>query len=322
MKKICSKNLLKLLLAVAFAVTLIAGIFAVGGTAAYASPTNDETIDFGTDGITIEDQSKVNELITILGGTSYDDLSTKLDSAKDASNFVSAKTVTLGGVEFIIAYVSKADYTANGTNEGEIIVTLWMAESDIESKWSNVVSNTPEDDYPTNMYSSSLIRSTLVGTPYLTAIGAETLEGTGEINAAWQPFNNGGAFYDYLATPANMAWQETLSAVDTGVYTLNSNNEAWGTISGEVQGGYDYSSKDGYADWQNDSIWLPALSEVGNKNSSMGLWKTNQVQKSNTIDSWLRTGYSAHVAWFVYSTGNSDSRSVVNSRAVRPAVHL
>lgn len=46
MKKIRTENLLKLLLAVAFAVTLIAGIFAIGGTAAHAeaeSPALPET---------------------------------------------------------------------------------------------------------------------------------------------------------------------------------------------------------------------------------------------------------------------------------------
>lgn len=300
---------------------------------ASANPTNTETIDFGTDGITVEDKAALNELIAVLGGTSYGDLSTKLDSgAKDASNFTEAKTVTLGGVAFNVVYVSKADYTENGTNEGDIIVTLWMAESNIESQWNTFYQYTTTDSYPTNMYSSSLIRSTLVGTPYLTWSGAEALEGTGEINEAWQPFNDGGAFYNFLATPANMAWQETLSAKDRGFHEeYNFPNEAWGSEVGDYYEdpygttNMDYRDRPGYFNWKNDRLWLPALSETGAIEKDFGVWATNKTQISdpNKI-SWLRSGIdvSAGSAWYLTRFGLDRSAPVSGSAIVRPAVHF
>ncbi len=317
------------------AMLVLASVFALTlKSTALANRTSTDTIDFGTDGITLDDQSAMGELITVLGGescTSYNELSAQIDDngVKNASSFASAKTVTLGGIAFNIVYVSKADYTANGTSAGDIIVTLWMAQSSITSKWNTVSSDRTDVAYPTNMYSSSLIRSTLVGSNYLTTAGAATLDGTGTINESWAPFNKRGAFYSYLATPANMAWQETLSSVDIRETDYNYINEAWGAPSkGQFYSynvdSYDYSLKNGNSDWKNDRIWLPALTETGTSTTA-GLWKTDLAHRYNTSHSWLRTGYynaANRVSHMNYSSGGSMAYNITTVFAVRPAIHL
>ena len=299
---------------------------------AYAYATNSETIDFGSDGITSADATVEKELITLLGASSYDDLSSKLTAPKKASEFASAKTVTLGGVTFNIMYVSKADYAANGTEIGDVIVTLWMAENDFENMITSQYSypdgrDNTDDTYPTHMYSSSYIRSTLVGTDYLKVVGEQTLSGTdGAVNDAWKPFNVGGTFYKYLATPANMAWQETISAVGISGDRYNFPNEAWGTPSegsfASYPGNYDfdYSEKIGYFDWKNDRIWLPALTEV----RSGALWATSSKQSDNIVATWLRSGYDdyADKAYYLNATGDFANDATNLALSVRPALHL
>lgn len=319
--KLSLKHALVNLLAPVFSVLLCMGVFFsfTETFSAYADSASGETIDFDADGITAD---TVNGLIVELGGESYGDLNTKLTAPADASDFTTAKTVTLGGDEFIIAYVSKADYTANGTDEGDIIVTLWSEDSGIESGWSSVASDTPDDDYPANMYSASLIRSTLAGTPYLTEEGATQLGGAGGINDIWKPFNEGGAFYDYLATPANMAWQKTLSAADILNADFDYPNEAWGTPTcGSFADGYDYSEKKGYGEWKDDRIWLPALSETGNGDN--GLWKTNETQLSSSDVMWLRSGGDSDAMESIMFVGTDYfGNDITFSGVVRPAIHL
>lgn len=330
-----------LFFAVLAAVILVLATCLVGlnfsGQTANALPTSTETIDFGNE-INLADRAKVKELITVLGGIegngpSYQAMETKLEDAisntMDASCFTDAKTVTFAGVEFNIVYVSKAKYTENGTNCDDIIVTLWVSSGNIKSNYASYNDDT-DGKYPANMYSSSYIRSTLTGSSYAEGKDAETLT-AGVINDAWKPFNENGAFYNYLATPANMLWQENLSMAYMRFFNSNNNcpNEAWGTpIKGGFPDGYDYSGKEGYSDWKNDRIWLPAASEASAHGDVKGLWNTSDSQiqsEEGDLDDfcWSRSGsfdkYFHYVSPIYY---NIIKQGVSEQYYVRPAIHL
>jgi len=92
-------------------------------------------------------------------------------------------------------------------------------------------------------------------------------------------------------------------------------------------------------------LWLPSLSETGNRVSNSGIWKASIAQRQNyngsttTLDvgvgsrngdvvktyTWTRSGLELYPgeAWIIYPTGNDfGSTTLWNSRAVRPALHL
>lgn len=324
----------------------------------YANPTSDKSINFGDNGFSKSSAQSLVELISELGASSYNQLNQQLaEGNKEATEFKNAKSIIMGGIEWSIVYVSKADYTANGTETGDIIVTLYMADVNRElmsTYSSGIVSNSTGDAYPTNMYGASYIRSTLVGSNYLTTVGATTLDGIGEINNAWKPFSDNGlssgtkgAFYDYLATPANMSWQEYISAKGNTCLQYKLSNECWGDLSSETKadGWYandmNYSIKTGdsltvYNSWKDDRIWIPARAELGDSsaNNGNGLWKTDYVHRKNTGTAsssspfydiaWYRsTGvYGGKEVGIMVSAGTGAGKNVENSCAVRPALHL
>ncbi len=338
----------------------VLSVFAVGlfktddSLTANAVATSSTTINFGTDGINSSDATSMSKLFAALAGTTtatYADVYEKLDknSSKvlNASNYTSSPTVTLGGIAFNIVYVSKAARDTTSSNKGavngkadDIIVTLYMAASNASymSTWSKgIYSDTPNDKYPTNMYGASYIRNQLVGSPYLTAVGATSLSGTGAASSTWQPFSStSGAFYNYLATPAQISWQQTLAGPQNG-FTYNFPNDAYGTPASNnwySSGKYNYGSlstsdKTVYNSWQYDKIWLPSLSETGNSDTT-GLWKTKAVQRQTGVSSgnaqyaWLRSGStsSASNAYPLNSSGGYANLNVNYSYAVRPALHL
>ncbi|MDE6105292.1 MAG: P35 family lipoprotein, partial [Clostridia bacterium] len=98
--------------------------------------------------------------------------------------------------------------------------------------------------------------------------------------------------------------------------------------------------KAGYEDWQNDKIWLPSMTEVGNFVTSEGMWGLNANQRVNVTSSvdtqpaynatqseysWLRSGSTSNPN-YCYAVFSKDSRGsgVLTSvaLAVRPAIHL
>ena len=213
-----SLKVLKKSAVVACALSLLSPIVVAANNTAYALPSSEATIEI-SNGFSPENAQAVNGLIAELGANSYAKLDEVLQAqgAIASSEYVSAKTITMGGVVWNVMYVSKADYTANGTSSGDIIVTLWQTNSGEEKSYfsNRLMTGNVNDKYPINSYGTSLVRSSLVGSDYLKVKGAETLDGKGEIKDAWKPFSSpDGEFYSYLATPANMGWQETLSATD------------------------------------------------------------------------------------------------------------
>ena len=334
-----TKSLKRILKTILMAAVMIFGCALGGIKAVYANPASTETIDLGADGFSSESKTEVELLIDNLGFKSYNALNRKLDSdgALTAAEYATAKTVTMGGVVWNVVYVSKADYTANGTMAGDLIVTLWQANSgSVKSYFSNrLMQGALTDKYPVNMYGASLVRSSLVGSKYLATQGASTLTGNGTVNAVWQPFSTtGGAFYNYLATPANMSWQETLSAVSTETinreYSLVS--DAWGTPSSENWQSQDnnYGMRTGdtlteYRAWKDDKIWLPSLAETGESDENNGLWKTVAAQRKANSQAWLRSGPIDGTIVNVSALGTTGAvvnQTVFQNRNVRPAVHL
>ncbi|MCM1546358.1 MAG: InlB B-repeat-containing protein [Clostridiales bacterium] len=292
----------------------------------------------------------VQELINYVAGASaninYNTLSTDMESWKGSGNLSStttktktadkftAKTVTLGGIVWNVMYVSKADYTANGTTAGDIIVTLWQANSDANymSAYNPWYADTPNARYPSAMYGSSLVRSTLNGTSYVASNGATTLT-AGTQNSHWAPFTRNSVhsatgtvttsgFSEVLATPANMLWQKTQRSNDgsNGSYPWYFPNDAWdaSTLPASNWGtngwyqktlnsatvNYNYSDNGDattYAAWKNDYLWLPSMVETGwndsnysNKNGTAGsgIWNASASQRATNVSSG-----NAQYAW-------------------------
>ena len=335
---------LVLLCAILFAALSASG-YKQSGKTAYAISTNTQTIDFGSDGITFSDAAAVNELIALLGGSSYDDLSANLTAPKTASEFADAKTVTLGGVAFNIMYVSKADYTANGTQAGDVIVTLWQADTekgeDYDSQYNVWYAKKTDYDFPPTVYGSSLVRSALMdkndaerkyvkteGASELTAYNSSDENYNPQLEMRWAPFKDtDGAFNGYLATPANMAWQECQFSSDfSSSYCPNDAWDASKLSGGQWREGYNLSSKMTYSDWKNDKIWLPSMPETGDGKNASGLWETTTSQRTNSAFKypWVRTGdfSSAYYVFCMDDMGRRNGNYCTASLTVRPALHL
>ncbi len=335
---------LVLLCAILFAALGAFGYTQIDKTA-YATSTNTQTIDFGSDGITFSDAAAVNELVALLGGSSYDDLSANLTAPKTAAEFADAKTVTLGGVAFNIMYVSKADYTANGTQAGDVIVTLWQADTekgeDYDSQYNVWYAKKTDYDFPPTVYGSSLVRSALMdkndaerkyvkteGASELTAYNSSDENYNPQLEMRWAPFKDtDGAFNGYLATPANMAWQECQFSSDfSSSYCPNDAWDASKLSGGQWREGYNLSSKMTYSDWKNDKIWLPSMTETGDGKNASGLWETTSSQRANTAYKypWVRTGdfSSAYYVFCMDDMGRRNGNYCTASLTVRPALHL
>ena len=335
--KMQSLKVLKKSAVVACALSLLSPIVIAANNTAYALPSSEATIEI-SNGFSPENAQAVNGLIAELGANSYAKLDEVLQAqgAIASSEYVSAKTITMGGVVWNVMYVSKADYTANGTSSGDIIVTLWQTNSGEEKSYfsNRLMTGNVNDKYPINSYGTSLVRSSLVGSDYLKVKGAETLDGKGEIKDAWKPFSFlDGEFYSYLATPANMGWQETLSATEENTVGREYNlvSDAWGTPSREnwQAAGNNYGAKTGealqaYQAWKDDRIWLPSLAETGESDAADGLWQTVAEQRKSDSQCWLRSGpvNGSVVNVSALGAGSLVNQTVFQSRNVRPAIHL
>ena len=364
-KKVLFAVLVPLMAAAVGVSALVGAIFGAGGNkrlpvdnlADGTTAVSSTTINLGASTIDTSATSNtgVKQLIEYIGGTDYDDLAKKLTSPKLASSFT-AKTVTMGGIVWNVMYVSKADYKANGTEVGDVIVTLWQADANdtYKSAYSgSAASDTPNDKYPSAMYGSSLVRATLNGTKYST--DRANLNATGTQDPHWTPFTSESGFGNFLATPANMAWQEVQRSNDgsNGNYPWYFPNDAWAPskLPATVQSSsgwyyksgnyYNYSDNGDaatYSAWKDDKLWLPSMVETGwgdtnyvNKysNPGSGLWNASADQrKTNGTGTsqyaWLRSGSNnnASGADVLFSSGSSKYNNTTSSYAVRPALHL
>ncbi|MDE7079662.1 MAG: hypothetical protein K2O95_06075, partial [Clostridia bacterium] len=248
-----------------------------------------------------------------------------------------------------VVYLSNTK--SDGT--GDPIVTLWLANSNQlpngykYAQWNYHADNLSAGSYPSNMYSSSMIRTLTLnnaGTWYQT--------NSGDVPHVVVPSENNpfaiftmrkdtssdvlkGSLYDFIEAPNNIYWQGTLSEKTVGTKPHNCSNDAYiadPTSAGFINASFNYYDKTGYTDWKDDKIWLPALAEMGMLEETLGLWETDAFQCSNaggsaspTDYTWLRTAFSGYYYASFYVSPNGeviDSHYTNTERAVRPALHL
>ncbi len=293
-------------------------------------------IDLDTEngGISLKEYGKMLSLAYGGNTTRYDDL--KEDVTYSRGEQYLNMTVKLGGLEWQAVSLTPI---SSGDSQGDIALTLWLADA-IETDGQNAVqfnkwsSNNTSYAYPSNMYSSSYLRSQLVGTPYVATAGATSLT-PGTAAPVWSDFLNG--YGKYIETPECFAYQGSQSAVNYLAYSYLSPNEAYGTptggtwySSGDIN--MDYTSKIGYTDWKSDKLWIPSSTEAGRNEDYRGYWATlSRVRGSASgADTWYRSGangasgtnYTASTAYYARANGELNGRAVTNSYAVRPAFHL
>ncbi|MDE6614558.1 MAG: hypothetical protein K2K24_03515, partial [Clostridia bacterium] len=260
--------------------------------------------------------------------------------------------LTIGGLKWNVVYLS------NTKDNSEPIVTLWLANSTQMAKYNNgsvtydhgqwnfFANNTTVGSYPSNMYSSSMIRTLTLnngGTYYEDNSGTKSHSVTPTENSPFAIYTMGkqssgklkGSLYDFIEAPSNVLWQETLSSYDQGVYPKNASNDSYvgdPSSTNFYKTANNYYQKDGYSNWKDDKIWLPSMAETGFSNAKSGLWKTNAFQRSDSSGNnngdyytWTRTarydGYSTVPILYPDGT-NFDGDHVDSKESIRPAFHL
>ena len=242
--------------------------------------------------------------------------------------------VMFGDMEWTVTHLTK-------DSSGNTIATLWQATESATHTWNPWYDAATTYAYPSNMYSTSFVRADALnsgGNGYVATTGATTLTKVAQkadhkYARLTMPSVN-GSLTDFIVKPSAVAYQGTENNNIGGTignigYTLP--NEAYGTPSGTVNWyvgngrNLDYSSKSGYADWKDDYIWLPSVTETGGNESVNGIWALSNNQRSNSTNSWLRSGNynGAGGAYYLSAAGSSiNLYNVANSYAVRPALHL
>ena len=316
-------------------------------------------------------QSALSDLLSALNsgnGGDYNALKAAVNARGGAMDYTQIKannggktlTVTLGGRQWFVPYVSK-DKTGN------LIATLWLSGGSDSApyfdKWASanssgsieVVGNSPRISYPANMYGTSYLRSFLVGSPFAAATGGTTdtdaaygdytkITGDGQLSlnysgaqsGVWKTFLDSGVT-DYLVKPKNVGWQEDEAyCIVHGSGTILCPNEELGIPAAGVHvGGMNYSDRYGYYDWGEDYIWIPSLYEtkldqrndsaVTDKNS--GLWAADLALTcpDGETGTWVRSANSLSANFGIYHTDTGMSytaRACYGEAKVRPALHF
>lgn len=273
--------------------------------------------------------------------------------------------VRFGGLDWQVVYLSK-------DTDGNNILTLWLSSSQQEaftayedadgeyytfsdgalsSQWGCDSYYQTNKTYPTNMYSSSYMRTVTLnnGGTYVYNVGHFNLDtryaspSTESVFARFTMTNVVNSLTQYFVTPNKMEWQLYQSSVEycpsfTSYYLQNDSLNDPSTIglagrwyNSSTQFSNNYTNKTGYADWGNDYIWLPSIAEA----AVGGIWKTSGTQRANRSATWLRSGggYEGYdntgLSAFMLNPNADLSGSaynyatdVKNSMAVRPALHL
>ncbi len=244
--------------------------------------------------------------------------------------------LTMDGQQWTVTHLTK-------DKSGNTIATLWQAIETTRCNWNLWSDVATAYAYPASMYSTSFVRADALnsgGNGYVATKGAGTLTKVAQKAdhkyARLTMPSVKGSLTDFIVTPSQVAYQETENqtvggSIGANRYTLP--NEAYGTPSGTinwyVSGGKntDFSGKSGYADWKDDYIWLPSVTETGFNESVNGIWALSKNQRSNVYSnsSWLRTGYfsSGEYVYYVnYLGDNAAGASQKGIYAARPALHL
>ena len=269
-------------------------------------------------------QVALQALVQKLGASSVDGLKSGLTaSGKSVTQASSSNEIVVyfGGIKWIVAYLSLADNTnsaqsapngSNKPNSGDVILTLWQAYGDETAQYQTFSDNT-NGNFPANMYGSSKIRAVTLnnGGSYATSYNASSMTGTATQSntnryakftmanyIGSKDTNTSGATWNsnirsYLVAPKFINWQQTQNATSLIGFGSDANNE--GLTNGGTGSAGSYTGKTGYANWGDDLIWLPSLSETGRSDTYPGMWKTTTAQRQNGTSvqssgrSWLRS---------------------------------
>lgn len=306
-------------------------------------------------------QSALSELLSAVNsgsGGDYNALKAAVNARGGALDYTQIKannggntlTVTLGGRQWFVSYISK-DKTGN------LIATLWLAGTSETRPYSDkwISDGSSRLSYPASMYSSSYLRSFLVGSPYSTATGGEKvtdsdgLEYTkvandgqlalgyaGAQSDIWKNFLESGVA-DYLVKPKNVGWQEDEAyciAHGSGAI-LCPNEELKTPAAGAFANGMDFTDRYGYYDWGEDYLWIPSLYEAKtdqrndsaatDKNS--GLWAVDSALAcpDGIEGAWVRSSNAASSDSGIICTSSGIryvGRSNYAEGIVRPALHF
>ncbi len=233
--------------------------------------------------------------------------------------------VTLGGLNWTVTYVTK-------DKDGNTVATLWLADTPAAEKyqWQKWNAHAPTAKYPSSMYSTSYVRASMLnsgGCGYVAANGDTTLTKIAQSEshkyARFTMPDAKDSLTDFIVKPARIGYQETENARSYGGYVRTQPNEAYGNPSGSViwVDNFNWSNRPEYAEWSNDYIWLPSLTEI----RSTGIWQLSNNQRAGSTDAWTRTSnyeYSNGAAK-QYASGSGELHVVVTEfNAVRPAMHL
>ena len=231
--------------------------------------------------------------------------------------------VTIGGKVFSPTYVSK-------DRSGNVIVTMWLNVYDSAEGVQQY--NTYKDcgsayTYPSNMYSSSYLRSYITGSYYATSGSSAPSRVS---TTQWQTF--GSNFSSYIVTPNQVEWQKNASSYSVlGYGSYPAPNEGWGhtyVCNNDYRNCGSTSNGTNYFAWGADKLWIPSTAETGYSNDKNGIWKTNGKLRVNGKATWNRSGGATSVsyAWGLTADGTAmladSNKLVTKKRAVRPAFHL
>ena len=325
-----------------------------------------------------------NSSITSLDVTSRGSIGQTKSAADIRTSTANGKTtsqdvqVTFGGLTWQVVHLTQ-------DRSGNDIVTLWLSNnyqeawandsslttaegayhgfvngalySDWSADWSNSYAY-DTDLYPSSMYSTSYIRTVVLNNEgsYATSKTSATsvTQSTDSVFAIYTMDNVAGSVKQYLVTPNQVKYQETENANTQFGDSRYYPNEAYGTPNGNGtwytsnNENYDFSSREVYDDWAEDTLWLPSRTETGyswTTGSSAGIWQTSTAQRASNTGSdssttmgevgstsgtaynrsWLRSGNytTAYNASYLNASGSGgNSYGVSTSSAVRPAIHL
>ena len=376
-----SKSIKKIIVSILIGVMCLGGviatIFCVIVPNTNAIKTGDTTsfvkVNSGTD-LWTGSEINVNTakaLMQMLGNSSSADYNT-LQSNVTSSSPKSAKTLRgytygksssksivlrLGGLDWIITYLSVSDIDSDGDGNKDIIATLWLtnnvqdawsgknqsigkyygiANGGLYSAWSaNWMSNTV-GNYPSNMYGTSYIRTVTLnnGGVYATGtsgtVAASTDSSGYGVNNPFYSFTTpvSGArndLTDFIVTPNNVSWQKTIQDKSLIGSSYNYNNDSLSNTGGSYYNSstYNYGSKTNYAAWGDDYLWLPSLVETGFDDSNDGIWETITSERmtydGSTDTVYVSTLGTAYSSTTAYNATGTRSATYDSSRG---AYHL
>ncbi len=291
-----------------------------------------------TDGVVFNEDSMslLYQKLSGVAGAKIEDvtsLATQTSAQMRSRNGNKDIVLTMNGQQWTVTHLTK-------DTSGNTIVTLWQATGTETHEWNKWYLNDSNRNYPCDVYGISYIRAhgLNIGSKYVSTKTSTSL--TSQAQSASHKYAKltmssvKGSLTDFIVKPSAVAYQSTENNMAGGTvgnigYTLP--NDAYGTPSGTVKW-YSNStinqsklpSKTGYSAWKDDYIWLPSVTETGRSSSVNGIWALSDNQRSNSVTTWLRSGFYQYVQhiFFLTENGSSNYGSATKEYAVRPALHL